>query len=93
MKKTIAFIIALIMVALLLCGCGKVDTPDNGHDKRFMFLNDDGTIDGNVYLRVVVDTKTGVEYVWSARCFMCPIIDSYGKPYIYPAFDAREDAP
>lgn len=93
MKKTIAFIIALIMVAVLLCGCGKVDTPDAGHDKRFKFLNDDETIGNNVYLNVVVDTKTGVEYVWSARGFMCPIIDSYGNPYIYPAFDAREDRP
>lgn len=91
MKKTAIFTLALFLAAVLLCGCGKVDTPDNGHDNRFMFLNDDGTIDGNVYLHVVVDTKTGVEYVWSARGFMCPIIDSYGNPYIYPAFDARED--
>ena len=81
MKKGIILLILLIMV-IILCGCGK---PEN--DGRFI------EVYRASYFNVVVDMETGVEYI---RQFggggVCPLVDSYGNPYVYPAFDAREDA-
>lgn len=83
MKHAIAFIIALLIIAaLILCGCKYED----GQSERMMLL--ESTESYNIY----VDTKSGVEYICrSADSTMTPLIDSYGNPYIHPAFDARED--
>ena len=91
MKKAAIFILALFLAAVLLCllcGCGKTadtDAPD-GHGKRFQTIYTDWN------LNVLVDMETGVEYMRFANRIQ-PLIDSYGKPYLYPAFDAREDKP
>ena len=86
MKKGIILLILLILV-IILCGCGRTADADaiDGHGKRFMCI--ESSFLGDVY----VDTETGVEWL-RVDCRIQPIIDSYGKPYIYPAFDAREDA-
>lgn len=87
MKKLIAFLLLLIIAATLLCGCAKETAiSSEGHGKRFerIYIH---TAD---LFRVYVDTETGVEYVFSDGTFR-PLIDSYGNPYIYPAYDARED--
>ena len=88
MKKLIAFIIALLIIAtLILCGCGwnsSAPSTEN-NDGRMMLIYNDG------FASIYVDTKTGVEYFSRSGGGTCVMIDSYGNPYIYPAFDARED--
>ena len=87
MKKLIAFLLFLALTATLLCGCGwnKVTAMTENNDGRMMLIYNDG------FSRVFVDTETGVEYFSVARDGTCVMIDRYGNPYIYPAFDARED--
>ena len=88
MKKTIAIILAVMTIfalIALLTSCGHADRAVEGHGKRFMKIVNEEWFD------VYVDTETGVEWVRSGSKLE-PVIDSYGKPYIYPAFDAREDA-
>lgn len=91
MKKLIAFLLFLVFAATLLCGCTKQTTLDEGHGKRFE------TIYKDAISYVVVDMETGVEYAVSRGSYnagtFTMLCDSNGNPYIYPAFDAREDRP
>lgn len=77
-KRIAALAIALALFALLLCGCGEKG------NKRFKCVYTDAIFD------IYVDTETGVEWMRSGNRVQ-PVIDSYGNPYVYPAFDARED--
>ena len=81
--KWIAIAVFLIIMVILLCGCGKQKIVD---DDRFILVN------RSLSYEVFVDTETGVEYLRVSGGGVTPMIDSYGYPYIYPAFDAREDA-
>lgn len=85
--RVILFAVATVLVAALLSGCGKpTDTSVlDGHGKRFVCI--ESSFLGEVY----VDTETGVEWL-CVNSRIQPIIDSYGNPYVYPGFDAREDA-
>ena len=92
MRKTIAFVLALILVALMLCSCstnkGTMDV--DGHGKRFQVIERHPSF--TEPYTILVDMETGVEYV----CFFnsgSVLVDSYGNPILYPAFDAREDKP
>lgn len=80
MNKTGIFLLSLLALVIILCGCGK-------NDGRFVVVYREPHT-----FTVVVDTETGVEYFRQRNGGVCPLIDSYGNPYIYPAFDAREDA-
>lgn len=86
------FAVATVLVAALLSGCGKtVDTSAlDGHGKRFEVIYKD------TVCYVVVDTETGVEYAVSRGTYnggnFTMLCDSYGNPYVFPGFDAREDA-
>ena len=83
MRKTGIFLLILLAIIVILCGCGK--KPEES--ARFL------EIDRATYYTVLVDTQTGVEYIKiNGGGGVTPLIDSYGRPYIYPAFDAREDA-
>jgi len=84
MKKLIAFLLFLALAATILCGCSRQTQANGFSGKRFEVIHKQD------YIWVYVDTETGVEWVWGDKTFV-PIIDSYGNPYIYPAYDARED--
>lgn len=81
--RAIATILLLLFIAALLCSCAR--RPVKTHDtERFMLVelfND---------CRVYVDLQTGVEWIRQGSAF-APAIDSYGRPLIWPGFDARED--
>ena len=84
MKKLIAI---LLLLALMLCGCGKsaFDVKQH-HGKRFERIAEYDDCE------ILVDTETGAEYArryGNNRLFA--LLDSYGNPLIYPGFDARED--
>lgn len=80
------FAVAVVLVAALLSGCAKQTTFNEGHDKRFVI------IESRIDYEVLVDTETGVEYFKVYHGGFTPLIDSYGNPYVFPGFDAREDA-
>ena len=91
MVRVIMFTVATILVAALLSGCGHPNTGTlEGHGKRFEVIY------SSANFRVVVDTETGVEYAVSGGAYNCGtftmLYDSYGNPYVFPGFDAREDA-
>ena len=84
MKKLIAI---LLLLALLLCGCGKSSlNVKEHHGKRFERIAEYDDCD------ILVDMETGVEYCRYGYWFSV-MLDSYGNPLIYPGFDAREDKP
>lgn len=82
--RAIAALLVVVLLIILLSSCdhNTVDSPD----KRFKIL------ESHYNFTVYVDMETGVEWLHGDQVFV-PIIDSYGSPYIYPAFDAREDRP
>ena len=79
MKRLLAFAIALLACVLLLTSCKEQE--DSG---RFL------TIDEGLTYSVIVDSRSGVEYIVKGTEIE-PLIDSYGNPMIYSAFDAREN--
>ena len=92
MKKIAIALLALLLFAALLCGCGKSDEPEDKTVDRFMQVSCEWEKPGSNFY-VFVDTETGVEYIYSYDCGICPLIDSNGDPYLFPGFDAREDRP
>ena len=79
MKRILAFALALLACVVLLASCKEQE--DSG---RFL------TVDYGLSYTVIVDTRSGVEY-FVRGTEVEPLIDSYGQPMIYSAFDARED--
>lgn len=86
MKKTIAI---LLLLALLLCGCGRsVFAVKEHHGKRFEVVAKYDDCD------ILVDIETGVEYAvkHSGYCDgISVLLDGYGNPLLWEGFDARED--
>lgn len=81
--KVVAVLLLLLLIVSLLCSCSQ-RTVKTHNTERFMLVerfND---------CRVYVDLQTGVEWIRQGSAF-APAIDSYGRPLIWPGFDARED--
>ena len=87
--KAVTALLAVVLLIILLSGCTQKTALDDGHDKRFKEVYSD------LDYYIVVDMDTGVEYAVSDgphnQGTFTMLCDSYGNPYIYPAFDARED--
>ena len=87
MKKLIAI---LLLLALLLCGCGKhMEQLGDGEHAATHF----SVVDKYGRFDVVVDTDTGVMYALTNHGGMELLVNWDGSPRTYPGFDAREDRP
>lgn len=81
--RVIAIILMLFLILVLLCSCV---IPAKAYDtNRFMLV--EGYRDCNVY----VDLQTGVEWIEKTPYTFAPAIDGYGRPMLWPGFDAMED--
>ena len=81
MSKKIALVIGA--VALLFTGCASDGHCDTSESPRFVQAEDaDGLVPGDY---VVVDIKTGIEYVYCPGKSMTPLLDTDGKPLKYNA--------
>ena len=81
--RTLVVSFFVILIVVFLSSCGSPDTKRIEMD-RFMLVE---TYDD---CAIYVDTCTGVEYA----CYngnLTILFDSYGRPLVWPAFDARED--
>ena len=80
--RVIAIILMLFLILVLLCSCA---SSAKTHDSnRFML------VERFPDCRVYVDLQTGVEWIRQNYTF-APAIDSYGRPLLWPGFDAMED--
>lgn len=83
MKRILAFTLALLVCVLLLASC-----KEQEDSWRFLVVEGSELTTGD--FNVIVDSRSGVEYIVKGTEIE-PLIDSYGQPMIYSAFDARED--
>ena len=81
--RILAVLVFTILIIVFLSSCGSPDTKRIEMD-RFMLVEEYN--DSAIY----VDTCTGVEYA-SYNGNLTILFDSYGRPLVWPAFDARED--
>ena len=87
MNKAIKILAALLLVILLLCGCGRQMEQIGDTSKaatRFSVVDSYGRFD------VIVDLQTGVMYSISENGTMTVLLNWDGSPRTYPGFDARE---
>lgn len=89
-KRIIAFALLLVLIALLLCGCGRqMDTLGDGEHAATHF----SVVDRYDGFWIIVDTDTGVMYAVSTGHdqSMTLLVDFDGSPRLFPGFDAKED--
>lgn len=70
-------IIATILLALMLAGCGKRETPYFYEESSCRFT----VIESQADYKIVVDTQTGVEYLMRYGNTTV-LVDQNGQPYI-----------
>lgn len=94
MTKSIKLLAALLLIILLLAGCGKQMEQIGDQSKAATHFS---VVDEYEYFSVIVDTDTGVMYSVSTggynRGTMNVLLNWDGSPRCYPGFDAREDRP
>ena len=83
--RAVSVMLLLFLIVALLTSCTPSSVKTHNTD-RFMLV--EKFRDSAVY----VDLQTGVEWIQRGEAF-APAIDSYGRPLLWPAFDAREDRP
>lgn len=87
-KRIIAFALLLVLIALLLCGCGKqMEQIGDGEHAATHF----SVVDKYGRFDVVVDTDTGVMYALTNQGGMELLVNWDGSPRLFPGFDAKED--
>ena len=76
-------LIGILMLSLLLTGCGTSSESDAGTGEKCRFV----CVEKNVNWRVMVDRETGVMYVMSGGAYNVGIftlmLDADGHPLIY----------
>lgn len=86
MKRILAIIISIILCCLVLSGCGRKNEviKTTELDSRFKIIKD--TNDGYGYCDIIVDTETGVMYLFRGAGYrggLTVMVDTDGKPLIY----------
>ncbi len=54
-------------------------------DKRFVSIHKEGSTIGDGVMQILVDTQTGVSYLWIQSGFaggLTPLLDTNGKPVL-----------
>ncbi len=76
MSRTVAVLVAILML-LSLCGCyNKASNEIEGKDGRIAIVYNDG------FAQVYRDNETGVQYFVRAAAGACVMVDKHGNPYI-----------
>lgn len=92
MNKAIKILAALLLIILLLCGCGRQMEQIGDESKAATHFS---VVDRHENFDIIVDTDTGVMYSMSTsgynRGTMTVLLNWDGSPRCYPGFDARED--
>lgn len=86
MKRILTIIISIVLCCLVLSGCGRKNDviKTTELDSRFKIIND--TNDGLGYSQIIVDTETGVMYLFRGAGYrggLTVMVDADGKPLIY----------
>ena len=89
MKKIAIALLALLLLAVLLCGCGKEQMEQLGDQKHA--ATSFSLVDQQYWFDVIVDTYTGVMYARSGDGVLTVLVNADGSPRLYPGFDAKED--
>ena len=86
MKKFLAIILSIMICCFTFVGCSRqsevIKTTEL--DRRFKIIND--TNDGLGYCNIIVDTETGVMYLFRGAGYrggLTVMVDANGKPLIY----------
>ena len=86
MKKILAIILSIMICCFTFVGCGRknkvIKTIEL--DSRFKIIKD--TNDGFGYCDIIVDTETGVMYLFRGAGYrggLTVMVDADGKPLIY----------
>lgn len=86
MKKILAIILSIMICCFAFVGCGRKNEiiKTTELDSRFKIIKD--TNDGLGYCNIIVDTETGVMYLFRGvgyRGGLAVMLDADGKPLIY----------
>ena len=86
MKRILAIILLIIICCLTFLGCSRKNNviKTTELDDRFKIIKD--TNDGFGYCNIIVDTETGVMYLFRGAGYrggLTVMVDSDGKPLIY----------
>lgn len=86
MKRILSVILLIIICCFMFVGCGRKNDviKTTELDSRFKIIND--TNDGLGYSQIIVDTETGVMYLFRGEGYrggLTVMVDADGKPLIY----------
>ena len=86
MKKFLAIILSIMICCFTFVGCSRKNEviKTTELDRRFKIIND--TNDGLGYCNIIVDTETGVMYLFRGAGYrggLTVMVDADGKPLIY----------
>ena len=86
MKRVLAVILLIMIYCFMFVGCGRKNDViiTTELDSRFKIISD--TNDGLGYCNIIVDTETGVMYLFRGAGYrggLTVMVDADGKPLIY----------
>ena len=86
MKRVLAVILLIMICCFMFVGCSRKNDViiTTELDSRFKIIND--TNDGFGYFQIIVDTETGVMYLFRGAGYrggLTVMVDADGKPLIY----------
>ena len=86
MKKFLTIILLIMICCFIFVGCGRKNDviKTTELDGRFKIISD--TNDGLGYCNIIVDTETGVMYLFRGAGYrggLTAMVDADGKPLIY----------